>query len=316
MTAHLARRLIAIIPVLLGVSVVVFLMMKLIPGDIALSLAPPTATTEELQAIRQGLGLTEPIPIQYVKWLNKVIHGDLGYSVSQGAPVLTVLLPHLLNTAILAFSALLISTAIGIPLGVLSAIKRGSAIDRLSMIGALLGNSMPGFWLGLVLILVFGLLLGWFPISGMTSARGGGDFMDTVHHLVLPAITLGAASAGLVARMMRSSMLDVLRQDYVRTAHAKGLAGNLVLRRHALKNAVLPVITIIGLQLGNLLGGSVIIETVFSWPGIGFVMQSAILRRDVPVVQGAILISATLFVFINLLVDYLYAAIDPRIKYG
>jgi ABC-type dipeptide/oligopeptide/nickel transport system permease component len=140
--------------------------------------------------------------------------------------------------------------------------------------------------------------------------------MDTVHHLVLPAITLGAASAGLVARMMRSSMLDVLRQDYVRTAHAKGLAGNLVLRRHALKNAVLPVITIIGLQLGNLLGGSVIIETVFSWPGIGFVMQSAILRRDVPVVQGAILISATLFVFINLLVDYLYAAIDPRIKYG
>jgi peptide/nickel transport system permease protein len=316
LAAHLVRRLLAVIPVLLGVSIVVFLMMKLIPGDIALSLAPPTATTEELQAIRDGLGLTQPLPMQYVKWLNKVVHGDLGYSVSQGKPVLQVLLPHLQNTAILACSALLISIAIGIPIGVLSAIRRGTAIDRMSMIIALLGNSMPGFWLGLVLILVFGLALGWFPISGMTSPRGGGDPLDVAHHLVLPAITLGLASAGLVARMTRSTMLDVLRQDYMRTARAKGLAGTLTLRRHALRNAMLPVITIVGLQLGNLLGGSVIIETVFSWPGIGFVMQGAILRRDVPIVQGAILISATIFVFINLFVDYAYAAIDPRIRYG
>jgi len=315
-TAHLVRRLLAVVPVLLGVSIVVFLMMKLIPGDIALSLAPPTATTEELQAIRQGLGLTQPVPVQYVKWLTKVIHGDLGYSISQGQPVLAVLLPHFENTAILALSALLISLLIGVPIGILSAVQRGTPTDRLAMLAALVGNSMPGFWLGLVLVLVFGLVLGWFPISGMTSARGGGDVLDVTHHLVLPAVTLGAASAGLVARMMRSTMLEVLRQDYVRTARAKGLAGALVLRRHALKNAMLPVITIIGLQLGNLLGGSVIVETVFSWPGIGFVMQGAILRRDVPVVQGAILLSATVFVFINLLVDYLYVVIDPRIKYG
>jgi peptide/nickel transport system permease protein len=316
MTAHLIRRLIAVIPVLFGVSVVVFLMMKLIPGDIALSLAPPTATSDELHAIREGLGLTQPLPVQYAKWLGKVLRGDLGYSISQGKPVAAVLLPRLQNTAVLATAALLISTLIGVSVGVLSAIRHGSAVDRVSMIVALLGNSMPGFWLGLVLILVFGLALGWFPISGMTSARGDGGPLDMLHHLVLPAVTLGAASAGLVARMMRSTMLEVLRKDYIRTARAKGLGRMKVFGGHALKNAMLPVVTVIGLQLGNLLGGSVITETVFSWPGIGFVMQNAIARRDVPVVQGAILISATIFVFINLLVDYLYAALDPRIKYG
>jgi peptide/nickel transport system permease protein len=316
MTSHLIRRLIAVLPVLLGVSLVVFLMLKLIPGDIALSLAPPDATSEELHAIRQGLGLTQPLPIQYLKWLDKVAHGDLGYSISQGKPVADVLLPHLENTAILAFAALVISTVIGVSVGVLSAVKRGSIVDRGSMIVALLGNTMPGFWLGLVLILIFGLKLGWFPVSGMTSARGDGGPFDVLRHLVLPAVTLGAASAGLVARMMRSAMVEVLRQDYVRTARAKGLGSLKVFGSHAFKNALLPVVTIIGLQLGNLLGGSVITETIFSWPGIGFVMQNAITRRDVPVVQGAILVSATIFVFINLLVDYLYAVIDPRIKYG
>lgn len=316
MTAHFLRRLVAVVPVLFGVTLIAFFMIKLIPGDIALSLAPPTATTEELQAIREGLGLTQPLPVQYVKWLGRVLHGDLGYSISEGAPVSQVLLPRLLNTAILASSALLLSTLFGITLGVLSAVRQGTAIDRLSMIVALVGNSMPGFWLGLVLILIFGLALGWFPISGMTSARGGGGPVDTLQHLVLPAVALAVAETGRLARMTRSAMLEVLRQDYIRTARAKGLAQMKVLGGHALKNALLPVVTIIGLQLGNLLGGSVIIETVFSWPGIGFAMQSAISQRDVPVVQGAILMSATIFVFLNLLIDYLYAVIDPRIKYG
>lgn len=315
MTAYVLRRLIAVLPVLVGVSMIVFMMMKLIPGDIALSLAPPDATAEELASIREGLGLNQPIPVQYVKWLAKVLQGDLGYSISQGKPVAEVLLPRLGNTAILAFAALTVSTTIGVVVGMLSAVKRGSIIDRASMVLALLGNSMPGFWLGLILILTLGLTFGWFPISGMYAPRGDKGIGDLLWHLVLPAVTLGAASAGLVARMMRSTMLEVLRQDYVRTARAKGLAQFRVFVGHALKNAFLPVLTVIGLQMGNLLGGSVIAETVFSWPGIGFVMQSAISRRDVPVVQGAILISATLFVFINLFVDIVYARLDPRIKY-
>jgi peptide/nickel transport system permease protein len=244
-----------------------------------------------------------------------VLQGDFGYSVSEARPVLDVLLPRLQNTLILTVASLCISTCVGASVGVLTAVRRGSFLDRGAMIFALLGNSMPVFWLGLVLILVFGLGLGLFPIGGMYSSRGDGGVADLFHHLVLPAVTLGAASAGLIARMTRSAMLEVLRQDYIRTARAKGLQARNVLLRHALRNAALPVLTVLGLQLGYLLGGSVITETVFSWPGIGFVMNNAIARRDIPVVQGAVLISATVFVFVNLLVDLLYAFADPRIKY-
>jgi peptide/nickel transport system permease protein len=316
MSAYVLRRLVAVVPVLFGVSVVAFVLMKLIPGDIALAMSRPDATAQELHELRESLGLNAPLPVQYVLWLGRVLQGDFGYSVSEGRPVLDVLLPRLQNTAILTLAALFVSSTVGATLGILSAVRQGSALDRLAMVLALLGNSMPVFWLGLILILVFGLGLGMFPIGGMYSSRGDGGVGDLAHHLVLPALTLGAASAGLVARMSRSAMLEVLRQDYVRTAHAKGLRARSVLGSHTLRNAAVPVITVLGLQLGYLLGGSVITETVFSWPGIGFAMNAAIARRDVPVVQGAVLISATLFVFINLAVDLGYALIDPRIKYG
>ncbi len=315
MSAYVVRRLVALIPTLLGVSVVTFLIIKLIPGDIALTYAPPDASAADLQALRESLGLTAPLPVQYVAWLGHVLHGDWGYSISQGKPVLEALLPRLQNTMILAFAALAIAWVIGVRAGVVPAARQGSLLDRGVMVFALLGNSMPAFWLGLVFILFFGLQLGILPVSGMYSPRGNREIGDLLVHLVLPASTLGLVLAGLVARMTRSAMLEIIRQDYIRTAWAKGLRESEVMRNHALRNAILPVITVLGLQLGNLLGGSVIIETVYSWPGIGFAMQQAILRRDAPVVQGGVLLAATSFVFINLIVDLLYAAIDPRVKY-
>lgn len=316
MSSYILRRLLAVVPVLFGVSLVVFILIKLIPGDIALAMSPPSATADELEALRQALGLNDPLPVQYLKWLSRVLQGDLGYSISQGQSVVSVLLPRLQNTAILAVAALFVSTIIGAGLGFASAVWRGSIFDRAAMVLALVGNSMPVFWLGLVLILVFGLGLRLLPIGGMYSPRGTQNVPDMLDHLILPAVTLGAASAGLVARMTRSALLEVMRQDFVRTAHAKGLRGRQVLFVHTLRNAAAPVLTVLGLQLGYLLGGSVITETVFSWPGIGFMMNQAIGRRDVPVVQGAVLISATAFVFINLAVDIGYGLIDPRIKYG
>lgn len=315
MSVYLAKRIAALIPTLLGVSIAAFLLVKLIPGDIALNFAPPDATQAELHALRESLGLTQPLPVQYGKWLLRVLHGDLGYSLSQGRPVLEVLLPRLQNTLVLAAAALVVSSAVGLMAGIVSAARQRSALDRVSMVFALLGNSMPSFWLGLILILVFGLYLGWFPTSGMYSPRGDGGLTDMLRHLVLPALTLGAALAGIVARMTRSAMLEVLRQDYVRTAHAKGLAERQVLLRHAAKNALPSVVTVVGLQLGYLLGGSVIVETIFSWPGIGFAMEDAILRRDVLVVQGGVLLAAAVFVFVNLLVDLTYTMLDPRIRY-
>jgi peptide/nickel transport system permease protein len=290
--------------------------MKLIPGDIAMAMSRPDATADELNALRESLGLNAPLPVQYVRWLSRVLGGDLGFSISEGRPVVQVLLPRLQNTMILAGAALCVSTTLGVTVGVFSAIRRGSVVDRAAMMLALLGNSMPVFWLGLVMILVFGLTLGLFPIGGMYSSRGDKGLVDLLQHLVLPAVTIGAGSAALVGRMTRSAMLEVLRQDYIRTARAKGLHPRQVFLKHGLRNAALPVLTVLGLQLGYALGGSVITETVFSWPGIGFAMNAAIQRRDVPVVQGAVLISATIFVFVNLLVDLGYALVDPRIKYG
>jgi peptide/nickel transport system permease protein len=305
----------AVIPTLLGVSMVTFLLVKLIPGDLALSYAPLDATEAELRAVRESLGLTDPIPIQYANWLGKVVQGDLGYSITQGRPVLEVLLPRLQNTFILTSAALCFSTLTGVTIGIISAAKQSSIADRGSMVFALLGASMPSFWLGLILILVFGQQLGWFPISGMHSARGDQGLLDLLHHLVLPAVTLGAALSGIVARMTRSAMLEVLRQDYIRTARSKGLSETQVLIRHAFRAAAPLVVTVVGLQLAGLLGGTVIIETVFSWPGLGFAAADSILRRDALVVQGVVLLAATVFVFVNLLVDLAYAALDPRIRY-
>jgi ABC-type dipeptide/oligopeptide/nickel transport system permease component len=230
--------------------------------------------------------------------------------------VSTLVLARFRNTAILTVASVLISCSVGLTAGVVSATKPYSIFDRLSMVLALFGNSMPAFWLGLVLILAFSLGLGWFPVSGMQSVRGAGGTLDLLHHLILPAITLGGATTAVVARLTRSSMLEVIRQDYVRTARAKGLDESRVVLAHALRGALLPVVTVVGLQVGLLLGGAILTETVFSWPGVGLQLYRAISTRDIPLIQGSVLLIAVTFVFINLLVDVLYAWLDPRIRYS
>lgn len=316
MTAFLARRLAAAIVVLFGVSLVVFLTLKLIPGDAAYVLAGPNASAQEIEAVRQSLGLDQPIPTQYLTWLGRALHGDLGRSLELHEPVLQLVFSRYVNTLILASSAMAFAALIGIVVGTFAALHPHTLIDRVLMVVTLTANSTPSFWLGLALILVFSLGLKLLPSSGMVSARGDGGLLDLLQHLVLPSITLGSISAALIARMTRACLLEVLTQEYVLVARSKGLGESLLVRRHALKNALLPVLTIIGLQMGSLLGGAVITETIFSWPGIGFQLYRGIALRDVPLVQGAALVVATSFVLINLLVDLLYSYLDPRIRYS
>ncbi|HEY3064116.1 MAG TPA: ABC transporter permease [Chloroflexota bacterium] len=315
MTAFLARRLAASVVVLFGVSLVVFGTLKLVPGDAAYVLAGPNASAVEIEQVRQSLGLDRPVPIQYITWLGRAVQGDLGRSLELHEPVLQLVLSRYGNTLILASCAMLFAGVFGIFAGTLAALRPHTWLDRAVMLVTLTANSTPSFWLGLVLILVFSLGLRWLPSSGMVSARGDGGLLDVAQHLVLPSITLGAISAALIARMTRASLLEVLSQEYVLVARAKGLRESLLVRRHALKNALLPVLTVFGLQMGALLGGAVITETIFSWPGVGLQLYRGIALRDVPLVQGAALIVAASFVVINLLVDVLYSYLDPRIRY-
>jgi ABC-type dipeptide/oligopeptide/nickel transport system permease component len=315
MTAFLVRRLAASVVVLFGVSIVVFGTLKFVPGDAAYVLAGPNASAAEIEQVRQTLGLDRPVPVQYVTWLGRALQGDLGRSLELHEPVLQLVLSRYSNTLILASCAMLFAGVTGVLAGMLAALRPHTWLDRLVMLVTLTANSTPSFWLGLVLILVFSLGLRWLPASGMVSARGDGGPLDVAQHLVLPAITLGAISAALIARMTRASLLEVLAQEYVLVARAKGLHERLLVRRHALKNALLPVLTVVGLQMGALLGGAVITETIFSWPGIGLQLYRGIALRDVPLVQGAALVVATSFVVINLLVDILYSYLDPRIRY-
>ncbi len=316
MGAYVLRRIAALIPVLLGISLVAFLLLQLVPGDPALALLGPMARPENLAELRDALGLNEPIVVQYLRWLGRVLQGDLGTSIQLRTPVLPLLLERFTNTLILTVAATIIATLIGVAAGVISATRQFSLFDRVSMILALFGNSMPAFWLGLMAILIFSLHLGWFPAAGMWPITGERNLLTLLHHLTLPALTLGIAAAAVTARITRSSMLDVIRQDYVRTARAKGLRERTVVLGHALQNALLPVLTVVGVQFGFLLGGAVLTETVFSWPGIGLALYNAISMRDFPVVQGGVLLVATAFVLVNLVVDLLYAVIDPRIHYG
>ena len=316
MTAFLARRLAAAVVVLFGVSVVIFLTLKLIPGDAAYVLAGPNASAQEIEVVRQSLGLDQPVPIQYVTWLGRALRGDLGRSLELHEPVLQLVTSRYANTLLLAASAMLFAAVFGILAGTFAALRAHTTVDRAVMLLALTANSTPSFWLGLALILVFSLGLRLLPSSGMVSARGDGGPLDLLQHLILPSVTLGAISAALIARMTRASLLEVLTQEYVLVARAKGLRERLIVRRHALKNALLPVLTVIGLQMGSLLGGAVITETIFSWPGIGLQLYRGIALRDVPLVQGAALIVAASFVVINLLVDLLYSYLDPRIRYN
>ena len=302
-------------PVLWGVSVVVFLVLHLAPGDPAEIMLGSQATKEDLTRLRAEFGLDQPLHVQYARWIGRLVQGDLGRSLWMKRPVLLEVLGRFKATLLLTGTALVISTLGGIALGVLSATRPNSLLDRASAVASLFGASMPVFWLGIVLMVIFSLWLGWLPASGMWAPYGGGDLADLARHLVLPALTLAAASVTIVARLTRSTMLDVLGQDYVRTARAKGLREGRVVTRHALKNAMIPIVTVVGVQAGYLLGGAVLTETVFAWPGVGSLMVQGILARDVPLVQGCVLVVALTFVLINLAVDVLYAYLDPRIRY-
>lgn len=304
MLRYVVRRVLLVIPVMLGVSLIVFLLMHFTPGDPALLMLGERATEEQLQSLRQEMGLLEPLPVQYARFLGAALQGDLGRSYRSGRPVVTEVLSRLPATAELAVAAVAIAVLIGVPVGVLSAVKQYSLLDNAGMLLALLGSSLPSFWLGLMLMLLFAVTLGWLPASGR----------DGLSSLVLPALTLGAGAAALITRMTRSSMLEVINQDYVRTARAKGLPEKTVIYSHALRNALLPVVTVIGLQFGALLGGAVITETVFAWPGAGLLAVEAIRAKDYPVVQGAVLMLALAFAFVNLLVDLIYAFLNPRIR--
>ena len=307
MLTWILRRILAVIPVLFGVTLAVFSMLFLVPGDpVKMMLAEFVTNPDQVAQMRAQLHLDEPILKQYGRFVTGAVRGDLGTSIRSRRAVTTEIGENLASTAQLALAAMLVAVGLGIPLGLLAALSRNSWLDVASMGGALLGVSMPSFWLGLLLIFVFSLHLAWFP------ATGGGD----LHHLVLPAVTLGMIAAAIIARLTRSSMLEVLGQDYVRTARAKGLGGFSVVVRHALKNALIPIITIFGLQFGNLLAGAVIVETVFSRPGLGRLIVGGILNKDFPLVQGVVLFVATIYVLINLLVDVAYAYADPRIRFG
>ncbi|ALJ90451.1 nickel ABC transporter permease [Thermus aquaticus] len=305
MTAYLLRRILIALPTLLGVVVLVFLMVRLAPGDPAVLLAGEFATPETLEAIRARYGLDRSLPEQFLIYLEALLRGDLGESARSRRPVLEELKTYFPNTLELASAAILVAVLTGIPLGVLAALRPGSGLDLSVMVLALLGVSMPVFWFGLLAILIFSVGLGWFPVAGK----------GTLAHLVLPAITLGINATALLARMTRGTLLEVLSQDYIRTARAKGLAERVVIFKHALRNALIPVVTVVGLEFGTLLSGAVITETIFAWPGLGQLLVGSILARDYPVVQGAVLLVAISFVLINLLVDLLYAAIDPRVRY-
>ena len=307
MLIYLARRVIAVVPVLFGVTLAVFMMLFLVPGDpVKMMLAEFVTMPDQIAKMRAELHLDEPIIVQYGRFVGGALRGDLGRSIRSRRPVTAEIGENVGSTMQLAVAAMAVAVAIGVPLGLVAALSRNSWIDVGSMAVALIGVSMPSFWLGLLLIFAFSLHLGWFP------ATGGGD----LHHLVLPAVTLGTVASAIIARLTRSSMLEVLGQDYVRTARAKGLAWWGVVVRHALKNALIPVITIFGLQFGNLLAGAVIVETVFSRPGLGRLIVGGILAKDLPLVQGTVLVVATAYVLINVLVDVAYAAVDPRIKFS
>ena len=304
MLGYLAWRSLHSLLLLWLVTVVVFGLLHLTPGDPASLMLGEQATPEQIRDLRHALGLDEPLVTQYAWFLAHAVRGDFGASIRAQRPALEVVLERLPATLLLTAGAFTFALCVGLPIGVISAVKRLSLWDHGSMALALMGQSMPVFWLGLMLIVVFSVHLRWLPVSG----AGGPE------HLVLPAVTLGTFLIGLIIRLTRSSMLDVLGQDYVRTARAKGLAERAVIVRHALRNALIPVVTLLGLQLGMLLGGAVITETVFAWPGVGMVTVTAIYQHDYPVVQCAVFISAVLVVSINWAVDVLYHVLDPRIR--
>ncbi|MBO6718553.1 MAG: ABC transporter permease [Rhizobiaceae bacterium] len=314
MAAYIAKRLLAAIPVLLGLSVIVFLIMAMIPGDPATAILGSYATPENVEKLNRDLGLDKSLPQQYLIWLGNIVQGDFGRSYALNRPVLDEVLERFSATLILAGTALILCTVFGLLAGIVSAVRQFGWTDRIVTFFVLIGISIPSFFLGLLLILFFAVQLRWFPASGMFAIYGGGDLPDLLYHLVLPATTLAAVATGVVARLTRTSMLEVLRQDYIRTARAKGLSERKVIYVHALKAAMVSVVPVIGLQAGFVLGGAVYIETVFQWPGIGAMLVKAISTRDLLLVQGGVLFVAAAYVFVNLVADVIQSMLDPRLK--
>jgi peptide/nickel transport system permease protein len=313
LSQYVIRRVIAIVPVLFGISVLVFALVHLVPGDVAQILLGTQATDQQLETLRRTFGLDRPLPVQYLDWLSHILRGDFGVSFRTNRPVLPDLVARFGVTVQLTITSMVIALVVAIPLGVASAANRGRASDGVSRVVALLGLSIPNFWLGTLLILFVSLVLHWLPPVGFVS------LLDNpwlgLQTLILPALALGTAVAAFITRMVRSSLLEVLRQDYIRTAQSKGLKEQVVLYRHALKNAFIPVVTVIGVQIGYLLGGAVIIESIFSLPGMGRFLLDSISNRDYSIVQGGVLFIALVFCLVNLCVDVLYGWLDPRIRY-
>jgi peptide/nickel transport system permease protein len=313
MTTYVVRRVLAVLPVMAVVVTIVFLLIHLIPGDPASAMLGPDATPAQIEATRRQLGLDRPLHEQLLRFYARVLQGDLGRSYFLDRPVTQVLRERAEPTVLLTVSSLLVAVAIGVPSGIVAGARVGSLWDRTLMLGALLGVCIPGFWLSLNFIYLFAVRLGWLPAAGYASV-----FVDPVaalRFMVLPAVSLGFNQSALIARIARSCMLEVLQQDYVRTARAKGLRERAVVYRHAFRNALVPVVTVIGITMAILIGGAVVTEIVFNIPGLGRLVISAILRRDYPVVQGVVLVTAAAYVLINLVVDMIYVFIDPRIRY-
>ncbi|HEY1297949.1 MAG TPA: ABC transporter permease [Chloroflexota bacterium] len=305
MLGYALRRILYLVPVILGVSIVSFALLRFIPGDPAVVLAGVGATPADLEGIRAEYGLNQPLPVQYITYVTHALQGDLGISIRTRDPVARTLFTRLQLTIQLTFASIVLATVLGIFLGVMAATHHNSWLDTCIMVTSLAGISLPGFWLGLLLLVVFAGMLHWLPAGGS----------GTPQHLILPAIVLGTSGAAVIARMTRGSILDVIRQDYLRTLRASGVSERLIVYKHALRNALNPVITIIGLQFGFLLGGAVIVESVFALPGVGMLMVNAIFNRDYPVVQGGMLVIAILFVLVNLMTDLVYGLVNPRIRY-
>ena len=314
MSKYLIRRILITIPVLFGITFIVFAMVSFAPGSaISLMLSNENVNVENVDKLRNELGFDLPWYEQYFRYMGKLLRGDMGRSIQYNRPVGEMIREKIGNTIILAMSSMLVAVVIAIPLGVIAAAKRRSVFDYLATGVALVGVSVPGFYLSLILIIVFGLKLGWLPIRGLPSYDV--TFVKLVRHLTLPSITLGSMLAGVLTRLTRASVIEAMSQDYVRTARSKGLVEYKVLFKHALRNALLPVLTTIGMQFGSLLGGAVIIETIFSLPGLGMLSMNAVKFRDIPLIQGTVLVFSISFVLVMLLVDLLYVLVDPRIRY-
>jgi ABC-type dipeptide/oligopeptide/nickel transport system permease component len=304
MIPYLLKRLWHTVFVVVGISMISFFFIHL-SGDPVMLMLPSDASKQEIEQMRQQLGFNDSLPVQYVRFVSHAARGDFGESLYYHVPAMTLILERLPASLQLALAAMIVAVAVSVPIGILSAVRRGSLLDMGSMLGALFGLSMPHFWLGIMLILLFSVKLGWLPTSG----RG------TLAHLIMPSLALGMSLTAMFARLTRSVMLEVLGQDYIRTARAKGLRERMVIGKHALKNALIPLVTVAGMQFGFLIGGTVIIETVFAWPGVGRLVVQAIFNRDYPLVQAAVFVLALIFVTLNLLVDLLYVRLDPQISY-